>query len=188
MRLHAVALALPFERPRLTAVDARISLQQSDFGGEDVGDALIAALERRRAVREQKYIATEITPPEPTPGKHKPRPPVIDGAAVQHECDMAAESGGNPGVSNGYADYKLRYAGQSATTGAGEWEPAAARRLFDGHYARADRFGYDARDERPDSLGAAVGRFADSPPVLRTRRGQAALNPSLGKQIRRFFG
>jgi hypothetical protein len=99
----------------LTAVDARISLEQSGSSGEDAAEALIEALERRQAVSEQKYI-TEITPPDPVAGKHKPRPPVIDGAAVQHDCDMAAESGGNPGVPMDMADMQIRYSRQSAAT------------------------------------------------------------------------
>jgi hypothetical protein len=105
MRLHAVALALPFERPRLTAIDARLSLQQSDFGGDDPADAFIAAIERHSMAAARRYIpAPEITPPEPTPARHAPRPPTIDGDSVQHGCDKTAETGGNPGFSDGYAD------------------------------------------------------------------------------------
>jgi hypothetical protein len=105
IRIQCAMAASPFERPRLTAVDARVSLQQPGDNGEDYGDALLNAIQRQYKVAEQKFIASELIPPDHRPvGKHAPRPPTIDGESARHGSDKAAETGGNAGVSDRMAD------------------------------------------------------------------------------------
>jgi hypothetical protein len=104
LRVQCAALAAPYERPRLTAVAAQITLGQSGASGDDPGEALVASILRRAEVARRKFVPSEVIPPDPVAGKHKPRPPLIDGAAAQRECDTAEKSEQFQQVADGYAD------------------------------------------------------------------------------------
>jgi hypothetical protein len=81
LRTHALGIAIPFERPRLNAIDARILLEkagsQADVEDDPAG-ALINAIARRASMSGETYIA-EITPPSPPLARHARRPPIVDG-------------------------------------------------------------------------------------------------------------
>jgi hypothetical protein len=92
IRIQCAMAASPFERPRLNAVAGRFTVEQtgSGFGDDDPGDALIASILRRVEVAKKKHVpAPEVVPPPPTPARHAPRAPIVDGESAQQACDMA---------------------------------------------------------------------------------------------------
>jgi hypothetical protein len=91
-QIVAAGQCLRFEHPPAVTVDGRsveeireqVRLEFFGAGGEDVGDVLIAAIERRRAVAKNPTVpAPEVIPPEPAPARHARRAPVLDGDSVQ---------------------------------------------------------------------------------------------------------
>jgi hypothetical protein len=95
MRLNAAYQAMSFEHPRLNAVDARVSLERAADNGDDAAEALIAALERRKAAIESKFVpALEVTAPEPAPAKHARRPPAIDEPLIRYQVRGTRKIGG----------------------------------------------------------------------------------------------
>jgi hypothetical protein len=66
MRLQAAASAAPYERPRLSSVDAKVDQRTTHLSGEDPVDELIEEVKRRRAAK--VALVTNVT----------------NGAATQH--------------------------------------------------------------------------------------------------------
>jgi hypothetical protein len=93
IRMQAAAIAAPFERPKLTAVDARLLLEeQNRYVVPDAAERLIAELERLRLAQEQEQAEAlvekartafasirqdrlpfegGILPPQSTPASHR---------------------------------------------------------------------------------------------------------------------
>jgi hypothetical protein len=93
IRMQAAAIAAPFERPKLTAVDARLLLEeQNRYVVPDAAERLIAELERLRLAQEQEQaealvekartafasirqdrllFEADILPPQSTPASHR---------------------------------------------------------------------------------------------------------------------
>jgi hypothetical protein len=125
-RLHAVSIAIPFEHPRLNAVDARITLEQSGSSGDDYGDALLSAIERHYRVAEQKFVPLpQVLPPAPVVAKHAPRPPTIDGELAQHECNTAEKAEQSQQVADGYAEMESATLDAAPQPERANGEPAA---------------------------------------------------------------
>jgi hypothetical protein len=66
MRMQAAQAAAPYERPRLSSVDAKVDQRTTHFSGEDPVDELLEEVKRRRAAK--AAIVTNVT----------------NGAATQH--------------------------------------------------------------------------------------------------------
>jgi hypothetical protein len=51
MRMQAAQAAAPYERPRLSSIDAKVDQHTTHHTGDDPGDALVDAISRRATAR-----------------------------------------------------------------------------------------------------------------------------------------
>jgi hypothetical protein len=52
MRMQAAQAAAPYERPRLSSIDAKVDQRTTHLSGDDPVDELITEVKRRRAVKD----------------------------------------------------------------------------------------------------------------------------------------
>jgi hypothetical protein len=68
MRMQAAQAAAPYERPRLSSVDAKVDQRTTHLSGDDPVDELLEEVKRRRAAKAALVNVTNVT----------------NGAATQH--------------------------------------------------------------------------------------------------------
>jgi hypothetical protein len=109
-QIYAAGQCLRFERPPVITGDGRTVDQireevRAEFCRDDPRDALVEAILRHAEVARKKYEPPpEVTPPEPAPARHAPRPPEIDGGSVQQACDTEEKPKQSQPVTPRYAD------------------------------------------------------------------------------------
>jgi hypothetical protein len=128
-QIYAAGQCLRFEHPPAVTVDGRsveeireqVRLECSTTAsGEDVGDVLIRAIERRLAVSKSPTVPSpEVTPPGPAPARHAPRTLGIGADSAQQACDMEEKS-------EQYQPHKSRCADMRSATRGSPPQPVPA--------------------------------------------------------------